>query len=201
MQQLGTAWPRVAAILLAAWVVALPGAYFVVLLSLGLGRLPIALVLVGWTVASIVVTTVVRLRARREAPEEDEEQVRAGFGSFAQRAALGANLALLLGGLVLILAMVVGRVDYSLRFGAAPGLVIGIVGGFLLLAASAPAAAVNAMWTFSRRTAAVERAVLDERLDGDRPAILRARVVAVVAWSAYGSLAVLLAVAAGAGVM
>ena len=199
MEQAGTAWQRVLVVLLVAWVVSSPGAYFVVLLSLGLGRLPIALVLVGWTVASVAVTVVLRLRAGGEEPYPD--RARAGFRTFAQRAALAANLALLVGGLVLVLAMVVGRVDFSLRFGAAPGLVIGVVGGFLLLAAAAPAAAVNALWTFSRRTAAVERAVLDERLDGDRATIIRARVVGAVAWCAYGSLAVLLAVAAGAGVI
>jgi hypothetical protein len=94
---------------------------------------------------------------------------------------------------------VAGGVDVSLRSGAAPGLVVGVVGGFLLLAAVAPAAAVNALWTFDARTAAVERAVLEDRLDGDRAAIVRARLVAGTAWAAYGSLAALLAVAAGAG--
>ncbi|WP_375389488.1 hypothetical protein [uncultured Amnibacterium sp.] len=199
MQQLGTAWPRVAVVLLVAWVVSGPAAYFVVLLSLGVGRLPIALAMVVWALASIAVTVVLRLRVAPAEPEADA--ARAGFRTFPQRAALAANGALLVGGLVLVLVMVVGRVDYSLRFGAAPGLIAGVVGGFLLLAAVAPAAVVNALWTFSRRTAAVERAVLDDRLEGDRPAIVRARVVAVVAWAAYGSLAVLLAVAAGTGVI
>jgi hypothetical protein len=197
VEQVGTAWSRVVAILLVAWVVSGPAAYFVVLLSLGLGRLPIAAVMVAWTIASVVATVVIRVRASRVEPEPDE--ARSGFRTFPQRAAFGTNVALLAGGLLLVVAMVVGRVDYSLRFGAAPGLLVGVIGGFLLLAAVAPAAVVNAMWTFSPRTAAVERAVLDERLDGARTAIRRARLVAVVAWSAYGALAVLLAVAAGAG--
>jgi hypothetical protein len=199
MERVGTAWSRVGAILLGAWVVAGPPAYLVVLLSLGVGRLPIALALVGWTVASVAVTVVVRLRATGSETHEEPDEARATFRTFAQRASLAANTALLAGGLVLVVAMVIGRVDHSLRFGAAPGLIIGVVGGFLLLAAVAPVAVVNAMWTFSRRTASVERAVLDGTADGDRLLIVRARVVAAVAWTAYGALAVLLAVAAASG--
>lgn len=197
MEGTGTAWPRVGGILLVAWLVSGPPAYFVALLSLGIGRLPIALAMLGWAVASVAATVVVRLRAARRDPEPDP--ARSGFRTFPQRAAFAANLALLVGGLLLVLGMVAGGIDVSLGSGAAPGLVVGVVGGFLLLAAAAPVAVVNALWTFDARTAAVERAVLDERLDGDRAAIVRARLVAGTAWAAYGSLAALLAVAAGAG--
>lgn len=193
----GTAWSRVGGILLVAWLVSAPPAYFVALLSLGIGRLPIALAMLGWAVASVAATVVVRLRAAGRDPEPDP--ARSGFRTFPQRAAFAANLALLVGGLLLVLGMVAGGIDVSLGSGAAPGLVVGVVGGFLLLAAAAPVAVVNALWTFDARTAAVERAVLDERLDGDRAAIVRARLVAGTAWAAYGSLAALLAVAAGAG--
>ena len=197
MERTGTAWSRVGGILLVAWLVSGPPAYFVALLSLGIGRLPIALAMLGWAVVSVAATVVVRLRAAGRDPEPDP--ARAGFRTFPQRAAFAANLALLVGGLLLVLGMVAGGIDVSLGSGAAPGLVVGVVGGFLLLAAAAPVAVVNALWTFDARTAAVERAVLDERLDGDRAAIVRARLVAGTAWAAYGSLAALLAIAAGAG--
>ena len=197
MEAVGTAWSRVAAILLVAWAVAGPAAYLVLLVSLGLGRLPLLLAMLVWAVASMAGTVVVRLRAGRVPPDDDPAPAR--FRTFRQRASLAANAVLLGGGLVLLVAMVVGRVDSSLQQGASPGLLVGVLGGFLLLAAVAPAAVVNALWSLDPRTAAVERAVLEGRLQGDAAAITRARTIAWVAWATYTALAVLLAAAAAGG--
>jgi hypothetical protein len=187
-------WPTAVALVVLAWAAGVPVAYLLILLTLA-WHLALPLLLVGWAVASILLTVRIRLRARGAQPEEGD-RARAAFGTLRQRSALLMNTVLLVTGPIAAVLVVVGGTRFSIGSGAQPGLLVVIVWGFVLLAATAPTAVLNGLWSLDPRTAAHEAAVLRRRRPGARGLVRFARVVAWITWSGYGLLAVLVLVAA-----
>lgn len=192
-------WPTSVAIVLLAWAAGLPVAYLLILLHLRIPHVVLPLVLVGWAVVSVLLTLRMRSAARGGRAAVDQDGRRAAFETLPQRAALLMNSVLLLAGVVAVVLVAVGGVGFSLGRGPEPGLVAGIVWGFLLLAATVPTAVLNGMWSLDRRTAAEEAAVLGGGRQGPRGVLRFARVLAAVTWIAYGALALLLLIGAVLG--
>jgi len=190
-----TGWPAAVALVLLAWAAGLPIAYLLILLHLRVPHVVLPLVLVAWAVGSVLATVRVRSGARRAIGEVGDGR-RAAFATLPQRAALLMNAVLLASGLVVVVLIAVGGVGFSLGRGPEPGLLVGIVWGFLLLAATVPSAVLNGLWSLDRRTAAEEGAVLRGGRQGPRGVLRFARGLAAVTWAAYGALAVLLLVGA-----
>jgi hypothetical protein len=178
---------------LLAWAAGLPAAYLLILLQLRLPHLVLPLVLAGWAVVSVLLTLRIRHAARGAGEEGDGR--RAAFATVPQRAALLMNAVLLVAGAVAVVLVAIGGVGFSVSGGFDPGLLVAIVWGFLLLAATVPTAVLNGLWSLDRRTAAEEAAVLHGGAPGARRTLRFARAVAAVSWVAYGALAVLLVVA------
>lgn len=189
-------WPTAVALVLLAWAAGLPVAYLLILLHLRVPHVVLPLVLVGWAVVSVLLTLRVRSAARGASASKDQEGRRAAFETLPQRAALLMNAVLLAAGAVAVVLIVVGGTGFSLRRGPEPGLMVGVVWGFLLLAATIPSAVLNGLWSLDRRTAAEEAAVLRGGGRGARGVLRFARVLAAIAWIAYGALALLLLVGA-----
>lgn len=192
-------WPAAVALMLLAWAAGLPVAYLLILLHLRVSHVVLPLVLVGWTVVSVLLTLRARSAASGAQGSTDRGGRRAAFETLSQRAALLMNAVLLAAGAVTVVLVAVGGVGFSLGRGPEPGLVVGIVWGFLLLAATVPTAVLNGMWSLDRRTAQEEAAVLSGGRPGPRGVLRFARMLAAATWIAYGALALLLLVGAAVG--
>lgn len=192
-------WPTAVALVLLAWAAGLPVAYLLILLHLRVSHVVLPLVLVGWAVVSLLLTLRVRSAARGARWSTDQGGRRSAFETLPQRAALLMNAVLLAAGAVTVVLMAAGGVGFSLGRGPEPGLMAGIVWGFLLLAATVPTAVLNGMWSLDRRTAYEEAAVLGGGRPGPRGVLRFARVLAAATWIAYGALALLLLVGAALG--
>lgn len=193
-------WLTAVALVMVLWLAGLPVAYLLILLTLQVWHLAVPLLFVAWAVVSIVLTLRTRRLARRAEPSTDEGRSRASFGTLRQRAALLIDAVLLVAGPVGIVLVLVGGTGFSLSEGAQTGLIVVVVGGFLLLAAAVPTAVLNALWTLDRRTAAQEAAVLRGSAPGARRLVAFSRTVAWITWVLYAVLAVLLLVATARGV-
>jgi hypothetical protein len=196
-----SSWLTAVALVMVVWLAGLPLAFLLILLVLQIWHLSVPLLFVGWAVVSIALTVRVRRRAGRTEPEPEPEagRSRAAFGTLRQRAALLMNTVLLVGVPVGIVLVLVGGLGFSLSAGAQPGLVVVVVGGFVLLAAAVPTAVLNALWSLDRVTAVHEAAVLRGDEPGSRRTVRFARTVAWISWSLYGAMALLLLVQAVRG--
>jgi hypothetical protein len=188
-------WPTAVALVLLAWAAGVPVAYLLILLTVTVWHLALPVLLAGWTVVSVLLTIRVRTRARG-AGREEVDGGRAAFGTLRQRSALLMNTALLVTGPIAAVVILVGGTGFSAGSGAQPGLIALVVWGFVLLAATVPAAVLNGLWSLDPATAAHERAVLRRTEQGTRGVVRLARVVAWITWIGYGVLALLVLVAA-----
>ena len=189
-------WPLPA---LLAWAAGLPSAYLLILLPLRVRHVVLPLVRDGWAVVSVLLTLRIRSAAKIAPRTTEADGRRAAFATLPQRAALLMNAVLLIAGAVVVVLIVVGGTGFSLGRGPEPGMLVGIVWGFLLLAATVPSAILNGLWSLDRRTAVEEAAVLRGGSEGSRGVLRFARVLAAVTWCAYGALALLLLVGAVLG--
>lgn len=191
-------WAAAAALVLLAWAAGLPTAYLLILLHLGAPHVVVPLLLVGWAAVSLSLTVRLR-RAARRARAGSRDPGRAAFATLPQRASLLLNGLLLLlgaGGAALVAG---GGTGFSIATGPQPGLIAEVVGGFLLLAATVPAAVLNGLWSLDARTAAEEDAVLRGPASPARRTVRSARTIAWITWSASAALALAVLVAAVLG--
>lgn len=189
-------WLTAVALVMVVWLAGLPAAYLLILVTLSVSHLAVPVLFVAWAVVSIVLTLLTRRRALRREALPEEGRSRADFATLRQRAALLIDAVLLVTGPIGILLVVLGGTGFTMSAGAQPGLIVVVVGGFLLLAAAVPTAVLNALWSLDPRTAAHEAAVLRGTGSGSRRTVRIARTTAWIMWAVYGLGSVLLLVVA-----